>query len=190
MAQRGLPTALSHLTQLTCLHIQVHAYNAYDGDERYAHLNDPGREHARAVFGSRLAKVREFEVARVRAIRAVPLLAMHALPALRVLAVGNDQPGFRSKAERLGVDEPGLQRWEESAHLLDEMRRLSAEGTPEREARWWRVDGTGEGEGRELVEIWDGKGKLAFETIERPDFNADRDLDCEYIRHCRAWMAV
>ena len=76
------------------------------------------------------------------------------------------------------VDSGGVERWEDSVDILDEMRRLSVEGRPGRNTRWWRVDGTGEG--RELVEIWEGKGELALETLKQPDFNVDRDLDCEY----------
>ena len=116
--------------------------------------------------------------ARVRALRAFPPLVLRVLPSLRVLAVGDDQPKFRSENERLGVDEPGVDQYEESADVLDEMRQLSVEGRPGRNTRWWRVDGTGEG--RELVEIWEGKGELALETLKQPDFNVDRDLDCEY----------
>ena len=58
---------------------------------------------------------------------------------------------------------------------VEELRML----VDDRPTRWWRVDRTDGGV--EMVEIWEGKGKLAGEVVEKRDFDPDRDLDCEYL---------
>ena len=127
--QGGLTEGLSHLRHLMSLRIDLPSNVVYPWGQA-------GGEDG-VIISAEIAKLRKTEVARVRALRAFPPLALHALPALRVLAVGDDQPKFRSENERLGVDEPGIDQYEESADVLDEMRQLSVEGRPGRNMRWW-----------------------------------------------------
>ena len=106
---------------------------------------------------------------------------MNVLPSLRVIAVSDYRPAFRSEAERLGSITKnlgsGADPWEETTDGLEELKQLAADRQAMKEWLWWRVDGSGSK--RKLVEIWDGKGELARECIERPDFDLDKDLDCE-----------
>ena len=118
------------------------------------------------------------EAIRVRALRSLPDVVFRARPTLRVLAVGDDRPAFPPESESLAQDDLGAEHWKEYIDALNELRQLAAQGAPARQTRWWRVDGMGEERG--LVEIWSAKGELAREVIERPHFDLDRDLHCEY----------
>ena len=132
--------------------------------------------------------MRKFKAVRVRAVLALQPVALHALPALRILAMG-DETTLGSEGESPVMDELDAGTKEDFDDILDDMKRFSLKDQPERlKMRWWRVQGTGDE--RELVEIWDGKGELAHEVIERPDFDAERDLDCECMRSAGSWMNI
>ena len=182
--QHGLQNALSHLPHLICLRICFLIFFR----PLSRNFSRATEEEWRARLRARVSEVRKFKAVRVRAIRALQPVALHALPALRILAMG-DESTLGSEGESPVVDELDAGTKEESDDILDDMKRFSLKDQPERlKMRWWRVQGTGDE--RELVEIWDGKGELAREVIERPDFDTERDLDCECIRSAMSWMNI
>ena len=172
--QTGLPTALAHLPHLLFLHVECPAL-VYRCQERIPLDQEETRE--RRYLGDEVVTCM-LEAIRMRALRSLPDVVFRARPTLRVLAVGDDRPAFPPESESLAQDDLGAEHWKEYTDALNELRQLAAQGAPARQTRWWRVDGMGEERG--LVEIWSAKGELAREVIERPHFDLDRDLHCEY----------
>lgn len=110
-----------------------------------------------------LAKIRQQEVDRVKALAALPDPLVRALPSLRYLAVGDMAPNMQLLGEGADVDASVAAlrvKDEEVVWEWDELRRLSAV----RKQCWWRiVDGP---IGRQLVEISEYEGEEAQWQIE------------------------
>ncbi|RDX43509.1 hypothetical protein OH76DRAFT_1487780 [Lentinus brumalis] len=145
-----LPAALSGLS-LVCLRVLVP-----EQKQRRWKMGFASKEEG-------LAKIRQQEVDRVKALAALPDPLVRALPSLRYLAVGDMAPNMQLLGEGADVDASVAAlrvKDEEVVWEWDELRRLSAV----RKQCWWRiVDGP---IGRQLVEISEYEGEEAQWQIE------------------------
>ena len=177
ITQHAMPTALAHLQCLVFFSISLPALPYPTEEPQWL---DADEERRLVKRHAKIAAAYKMEIVRVRALRKLPYALVDVLPSLRVITVNDDRPEFHSDAERFGWNvehATHLQDGGETAHALQELRELAADSNPTREWRSWRVDI--EGKQRNLEEVWSGKAELAGEMIERPDFNPDKDLECE-----------
>ncbi|KAH9921503.1 uncharacterized protein BXZ73DRAFT_104393 [Epithele typhae] len=145
------------------------------------------RHRPRSSVKDRWSKDRQ----RARFIEDLPRLVVDAVPTLRVFALGDcgpprreiamwdrgpprHEPGWDVDLDAVGLPLP-------PGGTITGPYATAAEST--RRKRWWWIQG--EGEGREMVEIWAEDGERARDIVESEGFDAETSLEGFFSEKCR-----